>query len=107
MPSNETHALERNPAYIAQQTRSLRKVFRLTQENLAEAAGLTTRTIEKVESGRHRPDEQTLRGIARACNIELCYFDQPTPEEEKRQKAELERAVRKIPNRGGDGRLGS
>jgi len=93
---NETHALERNPAYIAQQTRFLRKVFRLTQENLAEAAGLTTRTIEKLESGRHRPNEQTLRSIVRACNIELRYFDQPKPEEEKRQEAELERAVRKM-----------
>jgi transcriptional regulator with XRE-family HTH domain len=36
-------------------------MFQLTQENLAEAAGLTTRTIEKVESARHRPDEQTPR----------------------------------------------
>ena len=57
---------EKDPAFIAQQVKFIRKMFRLTQENLADAAGLTTRTIEKVESGHHCPEEQTLRSIARA-----------------------------------------
>ena len=58
--------VERDAAFIAKQVKFIRKMFRLTQENLADAAGLTTRTIEKIESGRHRPEEQTLRSIARA-----------------------------------------
>jgi transcriptional regulator with XRE-family HTH domain len=87
--------MERDPAFIAQQVKFLRKMLRLTQENLADAAGLTTRTIEKIESGKHRPEEQTLRSLARALNIEVTYFEKPTPEQEARQRAEIQRAIRK------------
>jgi transcriptional regulator with XRE-family HTH domain len=88
--------MERNAAFIAQQVKLIRKWHGLTQENLADAAGLTTRTIEKIESGRHRPEEQTLRSIARAMQIDVKFFEKPTPEQEARQKAEMERAVRKM-----------
>ncbi|RWB70769.1 MAG: XRE family transcriptional regulator [Mesorhizobium sp.] len=88
--------MERDPAYIAEQVKFIRKLHGLTQENLADAAGLTTRTIEKIESGRHRPEEQTLRSIARALQIDVKYFEKLTPEQEARQKAEMERALRKM-----------
>jgi transcriptional regulator with XRE-family HTH domain len=87
--------MERDPAYIASQVKLLRKWFQLTQENLADAAGLTTRTIEKVESGRHRPEEQTLRSIARALNMDVRIFEKPTPEQEARFEADMRRAARK------------
>lgn len=86
---------ERDPQYIADTLRLLRKTFGLTQENLAEAANLSTRTIEKAESGRHRPDEQTLRSIARALGFDVRVFNKPTLEQEDRQRAEMERAIRK------------
>jgi transcriptional regulator with XRE-family HTH domain len=89
------HTTERDPQYIADTVRLLRKMLGLTQENLAQAANLSTRTIEKVESGRHRPDEQTLRSIGRATAFDVRVFDKPTPEQEAHQKAEFERAVRK------------
>jgi transcriptional regulator with XRE-family HTH domain len=73
----------------------MRKMLRLTQENLADAAGLTTRTIEKIESGKHRPEEQTLRSLARALDIDVTYFEKPPPEQEARQQAEIQRAIRK------------
>lgn len=88
--------MERDPLYIAEQVRFIRKAHRLTQGNLADAAGLSTRTIEKIESGRHRPDEQTLRSIARAVQLELSYFEKPTPEQAERQRADLLRAQRKM-----------
>jgi transcriptional regulator with XRE-family HTH domain len=87
--------MERDPTYIAQQVKFIRKLYRLTQENLADAAGVTTRTIEKIETGRHRPDEQTLRSIARAVKLEVSFFEKPTPGQEERQKADLLRAQRK------------
>lgn len=87
--------MERDPQYIAETVRFLRKMFALTQENLADAANLTTRTIEKVESGRHHPSEQTLRCIARALSMETSVFDKPTPTQEQRQRVEFERAIRK------------
>ena len=49
--------VERDLQHIADTLRLLRKMRGLTQENLAEAANLATRTIEKIESGRHRPWE--------------------------------------------------
>ena len=87
--------MERDPLYIAEQVKIIRKMHRLTQENLADAAGLSTRTIEKIESGRHRPDEQTLRSIARAAQVDVSIFRKPSPEEEERQKEEMLRALRK------------
>ena len=70
--------MERDPAYLAQQVKFLRKWHGLTQENVANGrAGLTTRTIEKVESGRQLgPSEQTLRSLARAFQIDVSIFRQ-------------------------------
>jgi transcriptional regulator with XRE-family HTH domain len=87
--------MERDPVYIAEQVKFIRKVRRLTQENLADAARVSTRTIEKIESGRHRPDEQTLRSIARAVQLDVGYFEKPTPEQEVRKKEDILRVQRK------------
>lgn len=89
------HTVERDPEYIAIQLRRIRQSRSLTQENLAHMAGVSTRTIEKAESGRHRPDEQTLRSIARVMQVDVSYFEKLTPEEEAKQKALFDRAVRK------------
>jgi transcriptional regulator with XRE-family HTH domain len=56
------------------------------------ASGLSTRTIEKVESGRHRPDEQTLRSLARAVDMDVKIFEKSTTQ---LTRADMERAVRK------------
>ena len=53
--------MERDAEYIASQCKYIRKMFSLTQENLADASGLTVRTIQKVESGRHVPEVQGER----------------------------------------------
>ena len=88
--------MERNAEYIAKQCKYLRKMLGLTQENLADAAGLTVRTIQKVESGRHIPDVQTLRSIARGIGFDVAMFSKPTPEQEKQQHEEMLRSLRKI-----------
>ena len=88
--------MERDPKYIAEMLRKLREILHFTQENLADAANLSTRTIEKAESGRHRPDEQTLLSIARALGVDVSVFSKPTAEQEAKQKAEVERAIRKM-----------
>ncbi len=88
-------AMERDAEYIASQCKFLRKMFGLTQENLADAAGLTVRTIQKVESGKHVPDVQTLRSLARGVGFDVAVFTKPTPEQDKRQREEMARALRK------------
>lgn len=87
--------MERDAEYIARQCKLLRKTLRLTQENLADTAGLTVRTIQKVESGKHVPDVQTLRSITRCVGFDIALFAKPTPEQEKRQQEEMVRALRK------------
>ncbi|MGL4310781.1 MAG: helix-turn-helix domain-containing protein [Paracoccaceae bacterium] len=87
--------MERDAEYIASQCKFLRKMFGLTQENLADTAGLTVRTIQKVESGKHVPDVQTLRSLARGVGFDVALFTKPTPEQEKRQEEEMARALRK------------
>lgn len=87
--------MERDAEYIAGQCKYIRKMFALTQENLADAAGLTVRTIQKVESRRHVPEVQTLRSLAQGLGFDIKVFSKPTPEQEKRQQEEMERALRK------------
>jgi transcriptional regulator with XRE-family HTH domain len=87
--------MERDAEYIASQCKFLRKALGLTQENLADAAGLTVRTIQKVESGTHVPDVQTLRSLARGFRSNVAVFTKPTLEQEKRQQENMARALRK------------
>jgi transcriptional regulator with XRE-family HTH domain len=82
--------MERDPKYIADQVKFLRKTLGLTQENLADAAGLTSRTIEKIESGGHRPEEQTLRSLARALGLDVNIFQNPSPEQEASEQPWLQ-----------------
>lgn len=88
--------MEVDPKFIAERCRYIRKMLKWTQENLAEAAGVTTRTIEKVESGRYSPSHQTLLSIARAINFDVNVFHKPTPEQEERLEKELLHSLRKI-----------
>lgn len=88
-------AMERDQQQIAETTRTLRRVFGLTQEALAAAANLSTRTIEKVESGRHHPQEQTLRSIARALGFDVAVFDHSPRTDPMHTRREVERAARK------------
>jgi len=87
--------MQHDPMYIAEKVKAARRIFRFTQDNLATASGLTERTIQKIESGRHRPEEQTLRSLARAFGVSVKYFEKPTPEEEAQERASIARAIRK------------
>ena len=85
-----------DPAFIADRVKFLRHYNKMTQDNLATAANLSTRTIERIESGRHSPEEQTVRSLARAFGLNAKYFVKPTAEEEAKTRAEMLRAIRKI-----------
>ena len=80
--------------FFADRLKFLRRVHELTQDNVATMCGMTTRTVEKLESGRHNPSEQTLRSLCRGLSIDRSYFAKPTPAEEARQKAAMLTAAR-------------
>ena len=55
---------------IAQNIKKLRKQFKLSQEELAQKAGITYSTLIKIESGANKnPTITTVRKIALALNI--------------------------------------
>jgi transcriptional regulator with XRE-family HTH domain len=49
----------------------LRKDRGLTQEQLAHAAGLTTRTYNRIESGAAAPGWSTVRRLAEALEVSM------------------------------------
>lgn len=81
-------------AFFAERLKFLRRIHELTQDNVATMCGMTARTVEKLESGRHNPSEQTMRSLCRGLSIERSYFAKPSPHEEARQKAEMLKVVR-------------
>ncbi|MCF6275400.1 MAG: helix-turn-helix domain-containing protein [Robiginitomaculum sp.] len=86
---------EINPEYIAKQSRLIRNYKQLTKENLANLAGLSTSSIEKIESGKHKCNMQSLELISKGVGINVNCFKKPTPEEEASTLAQLKRAMRK------------
>src|SRR5712692_5854845 len=66
-------------AYEAQQVRRLRRQAGLTQEALAERAGIARPNWARVESGRYRPSLETLERIARALGQPLSVLVVPPP----------------------------
>ncbi len=47
-----------------------RKVLKMTQQELADKTGLSTRTIQRIEAGDTVPQDYSLRQIMKALNIE-------------------------------------
>ncbi|MCF0065130.1 helix-turn-helix domain-containing protein [Dyadobacter chenwenxiniae] len=56
---------------ISEQIRSLRKSKGLSQEALAEIAGINLRTLQRIETGSAIPRGETLRLLARALDVSL------------------------------------
>lgn len=83
-----------DPAYLSSQLRFFRKQFSLTQENVANMSGLTTRTIEKLKSGKHSPNEQTLKSLSRGLKLDISIFMKPSPEEAAAEKTKFDKALR-------------
>lgn len=88
--------VQRDPQYIAEKVKFIRRMFSLTQQNVAEASGLTTRTIEKIESGKHLPQEQTLRSLARGLSMNVGVFDKPDPAVQAQQRQAMLKAAQKM-----------
>lgn len=56
---------------LGEAVRLLRERSGMTQENLAQEAGLTTGTISLIERGRSNPAWGTVKGIAAALGVQV------------------------------------
>ena len=72
------------PAELAASIKLLREAFHLSQEQLADIARLSTRTIQRIERGEPS-DVNTRRALARAFEFEdIDFYNKPfTPSEEE------------------------
>jgi transcriptional regulator with XRE-family HTH domain len=61
---------------LAAVLRSLRKAKGATQETVAFNAGLTTRSLQKIEHGHTSPEWATVRRIANALDVGLVELAQ-------------------------------
>ncbi len=74
----------RNPESLiafSQQLRSLRRKHKLSQQVLADKAGIEKKTLQNIEMNRHNPTLDILISIALGFEItlqELLDFDYPT-----------------------------
>jgi transcriptional regulator with XRE-family HTH domain len=85
---------DRDPMEIAKMIKFMRDAKRMKAETPAELSGLSPRSIERAESGRHSPNEQSLIQIARAFGVTVSVFD-PIDDEEFCRKIE-EAAARTV-----------
>lgn len=67
---------EPNPVdvFVGQKLKSRRNLNGITQENLAEAAGITFQQVQKYEKGRNRLSASRLFQFARVLDVPVAYF---------------------------------
>ena len=56
--------------YVGEKLKRLRTLSALTQAELAEAAGLTTAAVARIERDEAEPRPSTLRKLANALNVQ-------------------------------------
>lgn len=76
-----TVALEEHRREIGQRLAALRESRGLTQDELAHQAGVSEKTVSRLENGRNDPELDTLRKFAKALKVELrdLQGEQPVP----------------------------
>jgi transcriptional regulator with XRE-family HTH domain len=62
--------MEANVVYIGDKLKRERTLSALTQEELAEKAGLTTATVARIERDEAEPRPSTLRKLAAALGVQ-------------------------------------
>lgn len=67
---------EPNPVdvFVGQKLKVRRNLIGITQENLAEAAGITFQQVQKYEKGRNRLSASRLFQFARVLDVPIAYF---------------------------------
>jgi transcriptional regulator with XRE-family HTH domain len=72
--------------HVASKLKLFRELLGWTQEHLAEAAGLSTRTVQRAENGEEMSGE-TLQALAAVFDVSVAILRQPLPSEDEIRKA--------------------
>ncbi|AMV18279.1 helix-turn-helix domain-containing protein [Planctomyces sp. SH-PL14] len=65
--------------FVCERVKQARVNAGLTQEQLAEKAGLPQSHVSRIERGKHSPTQMTLQKIADALGVPLAQFDPSAP----------------------------
>ncbi|PKL90757.1 MAG: DNA-binding protein [Candidatus Goldiibacteriota bacterium HGW-Goldbacteria-1] len=65
---------------LGRKVKSLRKVNELTQEELAEKAGITRAALNAIENGRAKPRTSNLYRMAKVFNVKIADFFEVVPD---------------------------
>ena len=63
-----------NKKLLGSRIKDIRKLKKLTQEQLAELIGIETGSLSSIESGRHFPSLITLEKISKTLDVKLSAF---------------------------------
>jgi len=75
LPDGPDEDLKNWTQFVSGRIRAARKEAGLTQEQVAEAAGLPQSHISRIETGQHSPNASTLEKIAKALDVPTSHFD--------------------------------
>ncbi len=79
--------------FIAKKIRIARKNAKLTQEELAEKVGVTSKQLSRIESATHLPSLLTFFQIVQVLNIDLADFGFKTVQEKNPTRENLEKMI--------------
>ena len=68
-------ALGRHRVYVGRQIRKHRQRLKMSQEKLAEKAGIPQSHVCRLETGKHAPTYLTIEKLAKAMNVEPSELD--------------------------------
>jgi len=83
-------------ALLAANIKAGRRDTGLSQEKLAELAGLSTQTISDIEGCRTWVSDKTLLKLSEVFNVEIFQLLTPIDEDEKKVKLFLPQRIRKL-----------
>jgi ribosome-binding protein aMBF1 (putative translation factor) len=75
LPAGSCDELKKWTGFVSRRIRDARKAVKLTQAELAAAAGIQQSHISRIERGEHSPTRLTLERIAKATGYPLKHFD--------------------------------
>ena len=78
---------------VGRRVRSAREELQLTQEQLAERAGLHVSYVGQIERGLREPSLKSLFAVAKALNLQVAALLSEAEEKEDRLLRELRRSV--------------
>lgn len=86
----------KNDYYIGKNIKRLRKLYGMTQNDLAEAVELSVGYLALVETNQELPSTDTLRTIANYFEIPVCFLTEERLGDPKIYKSELASVLQKL-----------